>query len=32
MSPNRRAWLSDLLALVCLVGICAALYLAGGIP
>ena len=31
MSPTRRAWEADLLALACLVAICAALYVAGAI-
>jgi hypothetical protein len=36
LSPSERAgfagWLRDALALVCLVGIAVALYLAGGVP
>jgi hypothetical protein len=31
LTPSERAWLADTLALVCLVGICVALYVAGAV-
>jgi hypothetical protein len=31
LSPSERAWLADTLALICLIGIAAALYVAGAV-
>jgi hypothetical protein len=31
LTASERAWLADALALICLIGICAALYVAGSV-